>query len=88
MTYHGDKNDPVVLPPEIANSKGTVVLGCGAYRIGARVELNPNSNPNLNPNPNPNRNPDPDPDQARASSSTGARSTACARCASSARRPS
>ena len=39
MTYHGDKNDPVVLPPEIANSKGTVVLGCGAYRIGSSVEF-------------------------------------------------
>jgi len=39
MTYHGDKNDPVVLPPDIANSKGTVVLGCGAYRIGSSVEF-------------------------------------------------
>ena len=39
MTYHGDKNDPVVLAPEIAKSKGTVVLGCGAYRIGSSVEF-------------------------------------------------
>jgi len=39
MTYHGTESDPVVLAPEVANGLGTMVLGCGAYRIGSSVEF-------------------------------------------------